>query len=422
MKKIPNDGHLDSTLALGKNPYRFIKKQAEQLGSEVFATRVLLRKTICMTGHEAARLFSDTRRFIRKGATPSRLQKTLFGHGGVQTLDDAQHRHRKEMFLSLMTPGRIADLSKLTAEQLQRRAVRWAQADAQAEQVILYRELQQILTRAVCAWAGVPLSDKEIGKRTRQLTVSFDHAGSIGPQYWHSRQARFATEHWIAVLIKRVRASELPVLRESAISRIAFHHELNGELLEPRIAAVELLNVLRPTVAVSVYIVFIVHTLHRYPELRERLQRGDPAYTQAFVHEVRRFYPFFPATPARVRKDFVWKGYRFPAKTRVMLDLHGVNHDANIWRDPEQFRPERFGEWDRSAFNFIPQGSGDHHINHRCPGEWITIELMKQAVDFFVNRISYQVPEQDLSIDETRLPALPRSRLVIANVRVLENK
>jgi len=417
MKKIPNDGHLDSTLALGKNPYRFIKQQAEQLGSEVFATRLLLRKTICMTGAEAARLFSDTRRFIRKGAAPLRLQKTLFGRGGVQTLDDAQHRHRKEMFLSLMTPGRIADLSKLTADHLQRRAVRWSQA----EHVVLYRELQQILTCAVCAWAGVPLAEKEIAKRTRQLTVLFDHVGSLGPQYWRSRQARFATTRWIATLIKRVRTCELPVLRESAISRIAFHHELNGELLAPRIAAVELLNVLRPTVAVSVYIVFLVHALHRHPELRERLTGGDPAYTLAFVHEVRRYYPFFPSAPARVREAFVWKGYRFPAKTRVMLDLHGINHDASTWRDPEQFRPERFGEWDRSAFNFIPQGTGDHRINHRCPGEWITIELMKLALEFFVKRISYQVPEQDLSIDETRLPALPRSRLIISQVRLQEH-
>lgn len=67
--------------------------------------------------------------------------------------------------------------------------------------------------------------------------------------------------------------------------------------------------------------------------------------------------------------------------------------------------------WQR--FNFIPQGNGDHYVDHRCPGEWIAIELMKLAADFFTRRMSYEVPEQDLQIDWSQLPALPRSQFVI---------
>lgn len=122
---------------------------------------------------------------------------------------------------------------------------------------------------------------------------------------------------------------------------------------------------------------------------------------------------FFPAVPARVRADFDWHGYHFPAKTRVMLDLHGTNHDARIWRDPQTFRPDRFATWDGSPFNFIPQGPGSHTHNHRCPGEWITIELMKLALHFFLNVMHYSVPAQDLQIDQARLPALPRSGMIL---------
>jgi fatty-acid peroxygenase len=109
----------------------------------------------------------------------------------------------------------------------------------------------------------------------------------------------------------------------------------------------------------------------------------------------------------------------FPANTRVMLDLHGVNHDSDIWTAPDEFRPERFGSWDGDAFNFIPQGSGDHHLHHRCPGEWITIELMLAATDWLTRRLTYEVPAQDLTIDESRLPALPRSRFVMEHVRLI---
>jgi fatty-acid peroxygenase len=85
--------------------------------------------------------------------------------------------------------------------------------------------------------------------------------------------------------------------------------------------------------------------------------------------------------------------------------------------DPEVFRPDRFREWDGSPFGFIPQGGGDHYADHRCAGEWITIELVKGAVRVLTGSMRYEVPEQDLSIDLSRMPAVPRSRFVISGVR-----
>lgn len=64
----------------------------------------------------------------------------------------------------------------------------------------------------------------------------------------------------------------------------------------------------------------------------------------------------------------------------------------------------------------FPQGGGDH-ANHRCPGEWIVLALMRQAVEILTRRIRYDVPEQGLDTDWGWLPALPRSRFVIRNVR-----
>jgi len=47
----------------------------------------------------------------------------------------------------------------------------------------------------------------------------------------------------------------------------------------------------------------------------------------------------------------------------------------------------------------------------------ITVALMRTAIDFFTREMSYDVPAQDLRIDATRLPALPRSRFVISEIR-----
>jgi hypothetical protein len=137
------------------------------------------------------------------------------------------------------------------------------------------------------------------------------------------------------------------------------------------------------------------------------------------VQEVRRFYPFFPFVVARVRQAFDWQGYHFPKRRKVILDLYGTNQDARLWEQPEAFRPERFRHWDESPFAFIPQGGGEHQQDHRCAGEWITIELMKVALSFLTRSMTYDVPEQNLRISLSRMPAIPKSRFVISKPTIV---
>jgi fatty-acid peroxygenase len=173
--------------------------------------------------------------------------------------------------------------------------------------------------------------------------------------------------------------------------------------------------VIRPTVAVSVYITFVATALQQNAALRAGLD--DARNLEAFVQEVRRYYPFFPAVVARARETFEWRGYRFPRGVRTMLDLYGTNHDPRIWTDPESFWPGRFVRREQvGAYGFIPQGGGEHMQGHRCPGEWITIALMKGAARMLTSRLRYDLPEQDLDTDFARLPALPKSRFVMTSV------
>jgi fatty-acid peroxygenase len=414
LREIPHDTGIDSTLALLGAPYDFIAGRCRDLGTDVFQTRLALQPAICMSGPEAAELFYDPARFVRQGAVPAAIQKTLLGEGGVQGLDGAAHRHRKQLFLGLMTPERIAALAALTAEWWVSRARRWPDMD----RVVLFDEARAILTRAVCDWTGVPLVEQEAARRANDLTAMFRDAGAIGPRHFGARRARGRSERWLAAIVEQVREGRRQAPPDSPLDRVVRHRELDGEPLDARTAAVELLNLLRPTVAVAVYVVFIADALHRHPECRRRLQAREAGFDQCFVQEVRRFYPFFPAVAARVRQDFEWRGYRFSAGCRVLLDLHGTNHDPRTWDEPASFQPDRFRHWDGGRFNFIPQGGGDHVQHHRCAGEWITLALMKVAADFLATKLSYEVPEQDLAIDRRRLPALPPSGFVLERVRL----
>lgn len=343
---------------------------------------------------------------------PSRIQKTLLGEGGVQGLDDATHQHRKKMFMSLMGTEHIAALQGMSLHMLDNFAPNW---EARNE-VVFYDEVREMLTRAVCAWCGVPIPEAEVATRTAQLTSLFQDAGAIGPKHWAARLARHRLEKWAARMIQQVRDGELQPTQESALHFIATWRDLDGELLNPRVAAVELLNVLRPTVAVSVFIVQTAHALYRYPEWQEKL-RNDEGLLEPFVQEVRRLYPFFPAVAARVKSTFEWQGYRFPKGHRVLLDLYGTNTDRRSWDAPLEFRPERFRGRAENPYDFIPQGGGNHYTNHRCPGEWIAISQMKAFCRYLVNDIDYDVPDQDLELDPGELPSLPQNRFIMRNVR-----
>ncbi|MEA1942541.1 MAG: hypothetical protein U9P68_09875 [Pseudomonadota bacterium] len=52
MSGIPSAKGFDSTLALLRNPYGFISETCRDLDSDLFETRVLFQKTICMTGNK----------------------------------------------------------------------------------------------------------------------------------------------------------------------------------------------------------------------------------------------------------------------------------------------------------------------------------------------------------------------------------
>lgn len=412
MARIPSDGLPESSLAFLANPYRFIGARARQLGSDVFATRLMGRRTICVTGKEAAALFYDATRLQRAGAMPRRVVRTLLGEGGVQNLDGEAHRARKALLLELATGESLYRLHAFAASQWRIHLHRWQKEGG----VCLYRGSAALLARAAFDWVGLRLDPDAAGDRIRDMVALFDGAGAVGPRHWKALSARRRSEHWLAGIIASVRSGLREVDPASPLARLTRHRDPAGLLLPPEVAAVELLNLVRPVAAISVYVAFAAHALHRHPQERERLAGGDSVALGRFVEEVRRFYPFFPAVAARTCTAFSWQHFDFPAGRRVMLDLYGTNHDPRVWANPQQFDPQRFAASFDEQYGLIPQGGGRHADGHRCAGEWVTRALLRQATALLASEVSWEV-EGDPPVDFGRLPALPVGGMVLRNIR-----
>ncbi|WP_150299183.1 cytochrome P450 [Pseudomonas profundi] len=413
MQSIPRDDTFDVSLALLKDGYRFISRRCAHHNTDAFRTRIMLRPVTCVMGEDAARMFYEPGRFTRKMSMPPMTLMSLQDVGSVMTLDGAAHEHRKKMFMSLMGPDSLGEIVSIFERNWRDRLSVWEQQPG----ITLHHEVEELLCRTVCEWAGIALQDVEVRDRTRELSAMIAGAGAVGPRNWKGLALRARTEHWARDLVDQVRAVPSSTGPERPIEILARHREPNGELLSTKTAAIELLNLLRPTLAVARFVTFIALALHRHPDYRDKLLQDEARWLEPFVQEVRRFYPFFPLIAGNATEAFDWRGEHFSKGSWVVLDIYGTNHDPRIWDQPTRFQPERFEQWDQSPYNFLPQGGGEFFSGHRCAGEWMTVELMKSATRLLTKGMSYEVVPQDLSIDMSRMPAVPQSRFIISQIK-----
>ncbi|CAM5464657.1 Fatty-acid peroxygenase [Streptomyces cyaneofuscatus] len=405
----------DVTLPLLLRGYAWLPDRRRRSGGAPVRTRLLGKRAIALHGPAAVRFFYDEKHIRRTDALPQPVIDTLFGRGAVHTLDGERHGVRKALFTGLLKdPSRVRDLSELVAGELEAARDDWATRG----RVVLFDEMAQVLTRAVHAWAGVPLAEDAVAPAARDLIAMVDGFAAVGPRHFAARRARRHQEERLAPLVEAAREGAAPEgdgSGRTVFRTITEHRDADGALLTPHTAAVEVLNVVRPTVAITWFAVFAAHALHRNPEHREVLAGGDgPEYAWSFAQEVRRFYPFAPFVGGLAAQRLEWAGQTIEPGTMVLLDLYGLDHDPDLWPEPYRFDPTRFLGSAPPVDALVPQGGGPVD-GHRCPGEDVTVAVLAEVARFLA-RTSYDVGEQDLRIPLRRIPTAPRSGFVIGDV------
>jgi fatty-acid peroxygenase len=388
----------DLGIRMLRHGYHAVERdRAARGGGDTYVSRLLGRRTVVMGDPESAQAFYDESLARRAGAVPALLARLLFGRGAVHGLDGTAHRDRKRMFLDVLEPPALDPLVDDVARRLERRAATWG-----GREVDLHRELAETYGGAVLPWAGIELLPARADALSRRLAEIVDGFGLSATAYARGWRARRVTERWARRLVTEVRQGRRAAPRGSALDRIA------GSDLDVLTAAVELLNVLRPTVAVSWLGAFAARAVaSSAPEERARL--ADPAAMHeryAFAQEVRRTSPFVPALTARAARDAVVHGVRVRRGDRLVLDVVGIDTHPGRWPEPEEFRPARFLEDPArvpTAFDLVPQGGG-HPSGHRCPGESLSLRLLGETVRVLAG---LDVEIGAGAVDATRMPTLP---------------
>ncbi|NGN91355.1 cytochrome P450 [Nocardioides sp. KC13] len=343
----------------------------------VCPVKLLGSDALVVSGPASVRRFYDPALIRRTGAVPAPLAALLFGRGAVHGLDGEEHLQRKAHFLELL------DDADTTLQDLVRRHLGAALRERHGETVSVFGLLAEVYGRAVLEWAGISVRDP--GKVGKRLAAIVDGFGIAGPSYATAWAARLWANRWARGLIREARsaASTAPSPPPSTpVETIASWRDPHGDLLPVPVAAIELLNVLRPAVAVAYLGTFAVQSLDDEPRLRPGLAE-EASKRHAFTQEVRRLFPFVPALAGVARQDADWDGQMVSPGQRVVLDVPGTNLDPGTWSAPYTFSAERFVGRDVDAFELVPQGGGDPAEGHRCPGEPATIAMISATVEVF---------------------------------------
>lgn len=101
-------------------------------------------------------------------------------------------------------------------------------------------------------------------------------------------------------------------------------------------------------------------------------------YTRAVLEEAMRLYPPSWMITREALADDVVAGYRVPRGSQLLISAYGIHHAAELWPEPERFRPERFlaaapEARERDRFAYMPFGGGPRI----CLGEqYALVEMM----------------------------------------------
>ncbi|XP_062570263.1 leukotriene-B4 omega-hydroxylase 3-like [Saccostrea cucullata] len=128
---------------------------------------------------------------------------------------------------------------------------------------------------------------------------------------------------------------------------------------------------------------------------RDKLQWEDlPSlkYMSMFLKEVMRMHTPVPFIGRVADKPLTLDGITIPAKTKIDILLHTINHHPDLWSDPQEFRPRRFDEetkQDRDPYSYIPFSAGSRN----CIGQNFVVSEEKVMLASLIKRFKVSLVE-----------------------------
>ncbi|KAJ4788168.1 hypothetical protein LUZ62_039414 [Rhynchospora pubera] len=110
-------------------------------------------------------------------------------------------------------------------------------------------------------------------------------------------------------------------------------------------------------------------------------------YLRAIINETLRLYPVVPLdVPHESAVECFIGGYKIPRGTMLLINIYAIHRDPSIWKDPTEFRPERFENEKAERLWLLPFGIG----RRKCPGEGLAIRMIALALGTLIQCFEWE--------------------------------
>ena len=308
-------------------------------------------------------VFTGSPKQLHAGAANVILEPVL-GSESILLLDEERHLRQRKLMLPAFHGERLQRYREQMREVAQAELERWPRGSRESARPRMQSITLDIIMRTVFGVADPDLRSAlvELLEWTTARRRLFLLA-AVGPQRVTEStrlgflRARGAVDELVFKEIKRRRSAE-PT--DDVLSMLLQARDEDGEPMtnvEIRDELMTLLVAGHETTATA--LAWSVEQLSRHPDVLERLENGvNEEYLDAVVQETLRLRPVIVVVVRLLTEPMELGGRLLPAGIRVAPCIYLMHRRAEIYPDPEEFRPERFLENPPGTYTWLPFGGG----------------------------------------------------------------
>jgi len=328
----------------------------------------------------------------------------VLGRKSVLILDGREHLRQRKLLLPPFQGSAIQSFRDVIREVAEAEVDRWQEGET-----FVMRERMRALTFEVIVRAVFGVTERDRIERLRRALVSLidmqmiflmpawarRDLGAWSP--WGRFQRRLkAADALIYEEIERRRSEPDLEERTDVLSLLLRARDEEGEPMSNVELRDELMTMLlagHETTATA--LAFTFDLLPRNPSaltrLRDELSGDDDAYLDAVVTESLRLRPVIDAAERTLTKPRTIGGWELPPGIRVYPAIAAVHLRADLYPEPQEFRPERFIDEDAQSYSWLPFGGGIR----RCIGAALAQAEMAEVIRTVVARVDLQPTRPD---------------------------
>jgi cytochrome P450 len=391
---------------------------------DMFTVRVEERPWVMLSDPAAIREVFTAPADLMHAGDANGILRPMLGPSSVLLLDGSEHLHQRKLMLPAFHGERLERYRQIMVDATERALADWPTGEALALRPHAQAITLEVIVRAVFGVEAGAAHDRlrallsdvlDRLTRVRRLVAM----AALGPD--HPRMIALFERELAAVdaelhrLIAERRAAADLEGRDDVLSMLLLARDEHGRGLSDAELRDELMTLLvagHETTANSLAWVF--ERLARTPGGLERVA-DDADYAEAAVRETLRLRPVIALVARRLMRDAEIAGRLLPEGTVLTPCILLVHRRADVYPDPDAFRPERFLERPPGTYTWIPFGGGIR----RCVGATFAQMELQVVLRTIAARVRLEAVGEPEPVRRRAITLVPARG---GEVRVLEHR